>query len=114
MTRNECIKISCEIKEKKEYKGDLSGLLYSTVGMCKLSPDAGTLFAGYLLIDALTEANIQLNPFQQRRADIIFDMYAKKYGKMLEKFAKAQELVDYNQQMRALNKYCEEDDNDAY
>lgn len=108
MTRNECISLSCKIKENPSaYQQDLSNFLYAAVGMVKLSPDAGTLFAGYLLVDAITEVGYKLTPFQQRRVDIILNMWAKKYGKMMDNIARTAEIADYNAQVRMINRYCE-------
>lgn len=85
MNRNECIKIACKIKETGKYEGDISALLYSCVGMIKLSPDAGTAFASNVLKEAIEEAKIPLSPFCQRKIEIIKDNWLKGYARVLGK-----------------------------
>lgn len=115
MTRNECISLSCDIKEHPSNYGEYSGYLYSAVGMMKQHPDSGTVFAANLLADAILEVTGgKLTSFCQRRVDIIKKAWIEKMGKHLTYLAEAQERADYNAQVVAINAWCEEDEKEGY
>ena len=101
MTRNEAIRTAFEIKEKGIEGQDVSGLLYSAVGLIKLCPDAGTAFAAHTLVEEILKASPNLSDFCQRKVDIIEKHYVKKMGKMMEAYADAQASVDYERSVRA-------------
>ena len=115
MTRNEAISLSCKIKENpNDPSYDFSGILYSAVGMIKLSPDAGTTFAAQLLVNAIKETGRPLSDFCQRRIKIIEEAETKKAIKRLETLAKAYEIADINAERRLMEQMAYEDEIDGY
>lgn len=102
MTRNEAISTAFEIKENGVGNHDISGLLYSAVGMIKLSPDSGTALAAHILVEEIRKAVPNLSDFCQRKVDIIEKHYIQKMGKMMETYVDAMARLDAERDRRIL------------
>lgn len=111
MTRNEAISLSFRIKENpNDPSFDFSGILYSAVGMIKLSPDSGTTFAAQHLVDAIKETGRPLSDFCKRKIKIIEEAEMKNAIRRFETLAKGYELADIAAEKRLLDRLAMEGD----